>query len=461
MSAQGDAYRPALQRAAEAAQRWLDSVPDRAVPPRATPEELIELFGGDLPRARTDPAAVTELLATGAEPGLMAIQSGRFFGWVMGGTLPAALAADWLVSAWDQNAGMRRSTPAVAVLEEIAGQWLIELLGLPAGSGVGFVTGATMANFTGLAAARDAVLARTGWDVRERGLAGAPRVQVLVGAERHDTVDLALGYLGLGRPSAIAADAQGRIGTDELAFALDAIPLGEPIIVCLQAGNLHSGAFDPFATAIGLAHARGAWVHVDGAFGLWAGAAPRLSYLVDGIGEADSWATDAHKTLNVPYDCGIAVVADATALRAALGVHASYLIDERAGPGNPYERVPELSRRARGVPVWAALRSLGRDGVAELVEGLAAAARDIADGIAGLDGAEILNAVDYTQVCVAFGADERTRAVTERVIADGHTWMSGSRWHNRDVLRVSVSNWTTDADDVHESVAAVARAMQP
>jgi glutamate/tyrosine decarboxylase-like PLP-dependent enzyme len=296
--------------------------------------------------------------------------------------------------------------------------------------------------------------------VRERGLAGAPRVRVLVGAERHDTVDLALGYLGLGRPVPIAADEQGRLRTDELARALDAIAPGQPIIVCLQAGNLHSGAFDPFADAIQLAHSRDAWVHVDGAFGLWAGASPTLSPLVDGIGSADSWATDAHKTLNVPYDCGIAVVADPTAMRAALGVHASYLIDEQAGPGNPYERVPELSRRARGVPVWAALRSLGRDGVAALVDGLAAAARDIAAGIAGLDGAEILNAVDYTQVCVAFGTDERTQAVTERVIADGHTWMSGSRWHDRDVLRVSVSNWTTDADDVRESVAAVARAMR-
>jgi glutamate/tyrosine decarboxylase-like PLP-dependent enzyme len=460
MSAQGDAYRPALQRAAQAAQQWLDAVPDRQVPPRASPEELTELFGGELPDAGTDPAVVTDLLATGAEPGLMAIQSGRFYGWVMGGTLPAALAADWLVSAWDQNAGMRRSTPAVAVLEEIAGRWLTDLLGLPAGSDVGFVTGATMANFTGLAAARHAVLARNDWNARERGLTGAPPVHALVGAERHDTVDLALGYLGLGRPVVVAADDQGRIRPDELARALDTIPVGEPIIVCLQAGNLHSGAFDPFRDAIELAHARDAWVHVDGAFGLWAAASPDLAYLVDGIGAADSWATDAHKTLNVPYDCGIAVVADPAAMRAAMGVQASYLLNEDAGPGNPYERTPELSRRARGVPVWAALRSLGRDGVAGLVEGLATAARGIADGLAGLDGAQILNAVDYTQVCVAFGTDERTRQVTQRVIADGRTWMSGSRWHDRDVLRVSVSNWTTDADDVRESVAAVARAMQ-
>ncbi|HEY2298671.1 MAG TPA: aminotransferase class V-fold PLP-dependent enzyme [Jatrophihabitans sp.] len=460
MSAQGDAYRPALQRAAEAAQHWLDSVPDRAVPPRASPDELTELFGGDLREEGSDPAAVTAELAAGAEPGLMAIQSGRFYGWVMGGTLPAALAADWLVSAWDQNAGMRQSTPAVAVLEEIAGRWLLDLLGLPAGSDVGFVTGATMANFTGLASGRDAVLARKGWAVRERGLTGAPHVHVLVGAERHDTVDLALGYLGLGRPTTVAADDQGRIRPDELTRALDAIPTDEPIIVCLQAGNLHSGAFDPFRQAVELAHARGAWVHVDGAFGLWAGASPKLAHLVDGIGAADSWATDAHKTLNAPYDCGIAVVADPVAMRSALGVHASYLLVEDSGPGNPYERVPELSRRARGVPVWAALRSLGRGGVAQLVDGLAAAARGIADGIADLDGAQILNVVDYTQVCVAFGTDERTKAVTRQVIADGRTWMSGSRWHEREVLRVSVSNWTTDAEDVRASVAAVAHAMR-
>jgi glutamate/tyrosine decarboxylase-like PLP-dependent enzyme len=304
------------------------------------------------------------------------------------------------------------------------------------------------------------VLARKGWAIRERGLTGAPHVHVLVGAERHDTVDLALGYLGLGRPTTVAADDQGRIRPDELARALDAIPADEPIIVCLQAGNLHSGAFDPFRQAIELAHARDAWVHVDGAFGLWAGASPNLRHLVDGIGAADSWATDAHKTLNVPYDCGIAVVADPVAMRSALGVHASYLLVEDSGPGNPYERVPELSRRARGVPVWAALRSLGRGGVAQLVDGLAAAARGIADGIADLDGAQILNAVDYTQVCVAFGTDERTKAVTRQVIADGRTWMSGSRWHDREVLRVSVSNWTTDAEDVRASVAAVAHAMR-
>jgi glutamate/tyrosine decarboxylase-like PLP-dependent enzyme len=355
---------------------------------------------------------------------------------------------------------MRYATPAIAALEEVAGRWLVELLGLPASSDVGFVTGATMSNFTCLAAARHAVLSRAGWDVHKNGLSGAPKVHVLVGAERHDTVDLALRYLGLGAPTAVAADDQGRIRIDALASAVSEVPDGAPIVLCLQAGNVHTGAFDPFTQAVSLAHERDAWVHVDGAFGLWAAAAPSLQHLVGGLATADSWTTDAHKTLNVPYDCGIAIVADAPALRAAMGVQASYLVADDAGPGDPHEHVPELSRRARGIPVWAALRSLGRDGVASLVAGLARQARAIADGIAGIDGAEILNDVDYTQVCVGFGDDERTRAVTARLIADGTTWMSGSRWHGRDVLRVSVSNWSTDDDDVRRSIDAVGRAAR-
>jgi glutamate/tyrosine decarboxylase-like PLP-dependent enzyme len=453
-------YHVALARAAAHATAWLDAVPDRAVPPRVSADDLVAHFGGPLPGPGLDPAEVVDRLAGGAEPGLMAIQSGRFFGWVMGGTLPAALAADWLVSAWDQNAGMRTATPAVAAIEEVAGAWLLDLLGLPEGADVGFVTGATMANFTGLAAGREAVLARAGWDLARDGLFGAPRVHVLVGAERHDTVDLALRYLGLGAPTVVDADEQGRIRVDALAAALDRLPAGEPVLVCLQAGNLHSGAFDPFGEAIDLARRHDAWVHVDGAFGLWAATVPRLADLVDGVAGADSWATDAHKTLNVPYDCGIAVVADPTPLRAALGVHASYLPAAGAGPGHPFEKVPELSRRARGVPVWAALRSLGRDGVGALVDGLTARARGLAEGIAGIDGASVLNEVGYTQVCVAFESEAETRAVTARLAADGHTWMSGSRWHDQDVLRISVSNWATDEHDVDEAVAAVRRACR-
>jgi glutamate/tyrosine decarboxylase-like PLP-dependent enzyme len=365
------------------------------------------------------------------------------------------------VSTWDQNAGLRYATPAVAALEEAAGTWLLELLGLPASADVGFVTGGTMANFTGLAAGRFHVLDQLGWDVRLAGLNGAPKIHVFVGEGRHDTVDLSLQYLGLGRPIVVAADEQGRLKVNELATALESVPEGESIIVCLQAGNLHSGAFDPFEEAIAVAHARGAWVHVDGAFGLWAAASPSLSYLTRGMAGADSWATDAHKTLNVPYDCGIAIVAHPRSMRSTFGVHASYLILDESGSGDPSEKVPELSRRARGVPVWAALRSLGRSGVAELVEGLVSNAKSLARGVKDIVGAEVLNDVDYTQVCISFGSDSRTREVTQRIIADGATWMSGSRWKDQDVLRISVSNWSTDDEDVRLSLEALSRAVAP
>ncbi|GAB2758023.1 aminotransferase class V-fold PLP-dependent enzyme [Nocardioides salsibiostraticola] len=448
----------ALNRALAHAQAWRAEVGQRHVGPMAGVEEMLGAFGGPLPEEGLDPAAVIDQLGEGAEPGLMAIQSGRFYGWVMGGTLPAALGADWLVSAWDQNAGMRHATPAVAALEEIAAGWLLDLLGLPARADVGFTTGATMANFTGLAAGRGAVLAQAGWDVHADGLTGAPRVHVLVGAERHDTVDIALRYLGLGSPTVVAADEQGRIRTDALAEMLGAIPAGAPIIVCLQAGNLHSGAFDPFRSAIEMAHARGAWVHVDGAFGLWAAASPRLSPLVDGVADADSWATDAHKTLNVTYDCGIAVVRDPQAVRVAMGVHASYLTPEDSGPGNPFEKVPELSRRARGVPVWAALRSLGRSGAAQQVDRLADNARQIADGLAGISGVEVLNDVVYTQVCL--GVEGDVTDLLDRLVGTGEVWMSGSRWRDRAVVRISVSNAATTDDDVGRTIEAVRVAVE-
>jgi glutamate/tyrosine decarboxylase-like PLP-dependent enzyme len=455
MTARRDTYDNALDRAHEHARSWLSSIDDRPIGPRATADEMLKEFGGPLPERGTDPAAVVDELATTADPGLMAIASGRFFGWVMGGTLPAGLAADWLVSAWDQNAGMRYATPAVAAIEEAAGHWLLELLQLPSGADVGFVTGATMSNFTCLAAARHTVLTRAGWDLERDGLTGAPRVHVLVGAERHETVDLALRYLGLGRPTVVGSDEQGRLRVDELAAALADVPPDAPAILCLQAGNIHSGGFDPFAEAIELAHAHGAWVHVDGAFGLWAAASPALRPLVTGMDQADSWTTDAHKTLNVPYDCGLAIVADAAAMRSAMGVKASYLVADESGPAVPYEKVPELSRRARGVPVWAALRSLGRRGVADLVDGLVGRAQEIAAALAEIQGAEVLNDVVFTQVSASFGSDERTREVTARLIADGTTWMSGSRWHDRDVLRISVSNWSTDERDVRLSMDAV------
>ncbi|WP_211877901.1 pyridoxal phosphate-dependent decarboxylase family protein [Pseudarthrobacter albicanus] len=469
MSAAEERYAAALAAAAGHARKWLESQGTRHVGPRRTAAELAADFGGPLPRKGMPAAEVIDYLAEKAEPGLMAMPSGRFFGWVIGGTLPAALAADWLVSAWDQNAGLRYATPATAAIEEAAGAWLLELLGLPEESDVGFATGATMANFTGLAAARWRLMADAGWDLDGEGLSGGPRIHCFVGAERHDTIDLGLRYLGLGRPAVVPADRQGRIIPAELdralERALDAAPSRgnksgrAPALVCLQAGNLHSGAFDPFTEAIAVAKSYGAWVHVDGAFGLWAAAVPELAGLTAGLALADSWGTDAHKTLNVPYDCGIAMVRDAQALRSAMGVHTSYLIPAGDGAGDPFEKVPELSRRARGVPVWAALKSLGRDGVTAQVRELVLRASQLAEQLSALDGVEVLNDVGYTQVCLDFGDDAVTRAVTARIIGDGRVWMSGSRWQDRDILRISVSNWSTDDDDVAVAVGAVRDAL--
>lgn len=445
----------ALARAHEHALAWLDSLGSRAVPPQATVAEVVAQLGTELPDGPTEPAEVVDLLARAAEPGLTAMPSGRFFGMVIGGSHPAALAADWLVSAWDQNAGLRQVTPAHSAVEDVTSAWLLDLLGLPEGSAVGFVTGATMANFTALATARDEVLRCAGHDVATIGLVGCPAVRVLVGAERHDSVDLVLRYLGLGLPEPVAADAEGRIDVSALDAALRREP-GRPTVVVLQAGNVHSGSFDDFTDAVRLAHDHGAWVHVDGAFGLFAAASPALRHLTAGYEAADSWGTDAHKTLNVPYDCGIVIVRDPGALRASMGMHGDYLIRDESG--DPFEKVPELSRRARALPVWAVLRSVGRIGVADLVERLARHARAFADGAAGIEGAEVLNDVVYTQVCVSFGSDARTQDVTRRMLEDGTAWMSGSRWRGRAVLRISVSNWSTTDADVEDSLEALRRA---
>jgi glutamate/tyrosine decarboxylase-like PLP-dependent enzyme len=435
---------------------WIDSIPERPVAPRWNVDAMKRAFARPLQEKAMDPVAVVDELATLAEPGLMAMPSGRFFGWVIGGTLPAALGADVLVSSWDQNAAMRYASPATAAIEEVAGEWLLDLLGLPEGSDVGFTTGATMGNWTCLAAARAYVLNQAGWDVNEKGLQGAPRVTVIAGAERHASVDLALRYLGFGLPRVVAADAEGRIRVDALRTTLDTVD--GPVIVCLQAGNLHSGAFDPMRASIEVAHEHGAWVHVDGAFGLWAAASPALRGQLDGVELADSWATDAHKTLNVPYDCGVAIVSRAGVSRAALGAQTSYLIKDGEA-SDPYDVAPEMSRRARGVPVWAALRQLGRSGVVSLVDGLVANARALASGLSELTDVSVLNDVVFTQVSLFFGSDERTRAVTAALIADGAVWMSGSKWQGHDILRISVSNWSTDAGDVAFSIEAVKRAL--
>jgi glutamate/tyrosine decarboxylase-like PLP-dependent enzyme len=465
-------FETSLARAVEHATQWLDSLPTRPVPPRASVAEITGRLGTELPEGPTPAHEVVDLLANGCEQGLTAMPSGRFYGMVIGGTHPAALAADWLVSAWDQNSGLRLVTPAHSAVEDITRGWLLDILGLPAGSGVGFATGATMSNFTCLAAARDAVLAAHGWDVARDGLAGAPRVRVLVGEERHDTVDLSLRYLGLGSPEPVAADDQGRIDPAALSEALRAGPEG-PAIVVLQAGNVHSGAFDPFGPAIAAAHEHGAWVHVDGAFGLFAAASDRHRHLTAGYEAADSWTTDAHKTLNVPYDCGIVIVRDSAALRAAMGMQGDYLIQDAAG--DPFEFVPELSRRGRAFTVWAVMRALGRQGIAALVDGLCANAQRFAAGIATIDGARVENDVVYTQVCATFSVsgniapdepaddesrDKQTQQVTQRLLADGTAWMSGSRWRGRNVLRISVSNWSTTPDDVDRSLAALRKAAQ-
>jgi glutamate/tyrosine decarboxylase-like PLP-dependent enzyme len=441
-----------LESAHAHADRWLTSLTTRPVVPSADVAEVTARLGADLPEVGEEPPAVVDRLAEACEPGLTGMPSGRFFGFVIGGTHPAALAADWLVSAWDQNAGLRTVTPAMAAIEDVTAGWLLDLLDLPSTAAVGFVTGGTMANFTCLAAARDAVLRGTGWDITERGLVGSSGVRVLVGAERHDSVDLALRYLGLGAPEAIAVDDQGRLLPAALEEAL-ATEDPRPTIVALQAGNIHSGAFDPFAEAIEIAHRRGAWVHIDGAFGLFAGASPAYRHLVAGYAAADSWATDAHKTLNVPYDCGIAIVREPADLRAAMGMHGDYLIQDAAG--DPFEFVPELSRRARAVPVWAVLRCLGRTGVTDLVDGLCRRAAQFAAGIADLPGAEVLNEVVFTQVSASFGSDDHTREVVAGLLRDGTAWLTGSTWHGRAVLRVSVSNWSTTQDDVRRSLAAL------
>ncbi len=450
--------REILTRVLDEAESFLGGLDERPVRAARDVDEVAAALGRPLADRGEDPLAVLEELIAGAGPGVLASPSGRFFGWVIGGVLPAALGADWLTSVWDQNAGLLATSPAASGAERVAARWLLDLLGLPDTAAVGFVTGAMMANFTCLAAARHEVYRRIGYDVDRDGLAGAPPLTVVMGAERHDTIDAALRYLGLGpgRAVVIGADEQGRLRVDALAAALSTVPPG-PLIVCLQAGNVNSGSFDPFDAVVDLAHSRGAWVHVDGAFGLWAGAAPERRNLTAGVERADSWATDGHKTLNVPYDSGFAIVAQSDALYDAMGVHAAYLIqDERP---DPLASVPEFSRRARGFAVWAAVRSLGRLGVAEMVERFCAHAGRFAALLREIEGVEVLNDVVFTQVCVYFGSDEVTREVGRHLMREGTAWMTPSVWRGRPVLRISVSNWRTTEVDVDRTVEAVRRVL--
>jgi glutamate/tyrosine decarboxylase-like PLP-dependent enzyme len=445
----------ALDAAHRAATRFLDSLPDRPVWPRADLDEMLDVFGGPLPPEGLPADDLISRMADDAEPGLVAIPGGRFFGFVIGGTLPAALAADWLVSAWDQNAGSSAMTTAAVAMERTAGEWVLDLLGLPATASVGFVTGAQMSNYVCLAVARRAVLDRLGWDLHTRGSRMAPEVTLVVGEHRHGSVDRAARFLGIGSDEIVVvpADAEGRMLPEGLAAALEHIEPGHAI-VCLQAGEVHSGAFDPFADLTPLARTHGAWVHVDGAFGLWAAASDDLRHLVAGAADADSWTTDAHKTLNVPYDCGMAIVRDPADSVAMFRTGGDYLIYTSL---DPWDVGPELSRRARGVPVWAALRSLGRAGVATLVDRLHTNAAAMEAGLAAIPGVTVVNEVPYTQVMFRLEDDEATRSLGAAILADGTAVVTGAEWGGRAVLRCSMSSWATTSDDIEATLEAFAR----
>src|SRR6266511_618100 len=440
--------RELLELTAAIASDYLESLDTRPVFPQVTPEELREALGGPRPDEPLDSARVVSELAAAAQAGVVAMGSGRYFGFVIGGGLPAALAADWLTSAWDQNAGLYVGGPSASVVEQVVREWIVDLLGLPRHASVGFVTGAQMAHVTGLAAARFHVLNEVGWDVGRDGLQGGPPVRVVVGAKRHVTVDRALRLLGLGTPTVVDADDQGRIDPGALR---EALATGDgPTIVCAQAGEVNTGAFDPLGEIADAAEENGAWLHVDGAFGMWAAVTPQLRHLVRGIERADSWTTDAHKWLNVPYDSGIVLCAHPESHRAAMTVQAEYLIQDEGARAvrDQVDWVPEFSRRARGFTVYAALRALGRRGLVELVERCCAQARRFAERVTELPRAELVNDVVLNQVLFRFESDARTDEILRRVQNDGRVWLSGTTWNGRKAIRVSVSNWQTGDEEI-------------
>ncbi len=446
-------YRDLLESTARRALDYLETLDDRGVAP--TPQALQDLsrLNEPIPEQPIDPADVIALLDEIGSPATNASAGGRFFGFVVGGSVPAALAANWLAAAWDQNGGLIATSPIGAKLEAVAMTWLLDVLHLPAESGVGFVTCATAANFTALAAARHSVLQQVGWDVEAQGLFGAPSITVIVGDEVHVSVLKALTLLGLGRDRVIRVpvDGQGRMRADALPA------LSGPTIVCIQAGNVNTGAFDPAPAIIAHAHAAGAWVHVDGAFGLWAAAAPERAHLMAGFADADSWATDGHKWLNTPYDCGLVICRNPADLKASMSASAAtsaYLVQSENR--EPYHYTPDFSRRARGVEVWAALRSLGRSGVADLVERTCRYAARFAEGLTGA-GYPILNDVVINQVMVEFGDAQTTRAVIAAVQAEGTCWAGASVWQGHTVMRISVSSWATTDADVERSLEAIIR----
>jgi glutamate/tyrosine decarboxylase-like PLP-dependent enzyme len=456
-----DGYDRVLEVAGERARRYLAKLPDRPVREEAGTDELRSLLDRKLPARGEDPATVVEQLADAAEPGLIALGSPRYFGFVIGGVLPAAMGADWLATVWDQIASLYACGPSAAVAEDVAGRWVLDLLGLPSGAAFGLTTGGTMANFTGIAAGRHAVLERRDWDVEAYGLNGAPEVRVLVGEHAHATIFLALRMLGLGAERAIriGTDDAGRIDPDALATELDRSE--GPAIVCAQAGEVNTGCFDPFPAIAEVCDRHGAWLHVDGAVGLWAAASHEFDSLTEGLDRADSWSTDAHKWLNVPYDCGFIAVADPNALSGAMAISAPYLT---AAPDarDSYRYVPESSRRARGFVLYAALRSLGRDGVAELIERCSSMARLMAAELDGDPALEVINDVVINQVLVAVVGDESgelTADVVQRIQRDGTCWLAGTNWRGRPAIRISVCNWRTGKDDISRSADAIREAV--
>ena len=464
---------PALDAAHAAATRYLESLSERPVganSPEATVEALRASLGGPLPERGEETARVVTDLARKADPGIVASSGPRFFGFVVGGTLPAAMGADWLTSAWDQNCGLFVLSPAASVIEETVASWLRELFGLPAQTGVGLVTGGQMATTTGLLAARHAVLARAGWDVEERGLFAAPPIRVLASEEAHVTIYGALRTLGFGDRSVrkVACDGQGRMRLDALEAALREAP-GQPTVICAQAGNVNTGSFDPLEEIAALAAAHGKpWIHVDGAFGLWAAASRRLRALVRGLALCDSWAVDAHKWLNVPYDSGIALVRDAQAQRAAVARTAAYL-QTSGGARDNYEWSLEFSRRGRAFAIYAALRELGREGIEELIDRCCACAREMATLLADEPGVEVLNEVVLNQALVRFHPpgvarpsaaeiDAHTRAVIARVQQGEVCWLSGTVWHGAAAMRISVCSFRTTLADAQRSARAIVAA---
>jgi glutamate/tyrosine decarboxylase-like PLP-dependent enzyme len=443
-----------LAETAERGARYLAGLADRPVAPLPGDVARLTALGGPLPESPSDPAEVLAMLDEFGSPATVATAGGRYFGFVIGGSLPAALAANWLAGAWDQNAALQIMSPVAAKLEEIVLAWMVELLDLPPGSGAGFVTGTTMANFSALAAARTALLKRAGWNVEEDGLFAAPPLHVVVGDEVHVSVLKALSMLGFGRSrvTRVPADTQGRMRPDALP------PLDDRTLICVQAGNVNTGAFDPAGEICARAQEANAWVHVDGAFGLWAAVSPQYAPLLAGAGAADSWAIDCHKWLNVPYDSAVAVVRKPEHLQTAMAISAAYLAP--GGGREPWHFAPEASRRARAVELWAAIRSLGRSGLREMIERNCRQAKLFAERLREA-GFTILNDTVLNQVLVSFGSDDETSRVIAEVQKDGTCWCGGTHWHGQTAMRISVSSWATTDEDVERSAEAMIRIAAP